>query len=68
MWQNLNKFMVNNGVPNPIFKRFMANNAYANWNTIQIVYGSRNLNEPMVDEEQTCFFHWSQSMDKHTKQ
>jgi hypothetical protein len=46
----------------------MANNAYANWNTIQIVYGSRNLNEPMVDEEQTCFFHWSQSMDKHTKQ
>jgi hypothetical protein len=26
MWQNLNKVMANNGVPNPNFKGFMANN------------------------------------------
>jgi hypothetical protein len=26
MWQNLNKVMVNNGVPNLSFKGFMANN------------------------------------------
>jgi hypothetical protein len=26
MWQNFNKVMVNNGVPNPSFKGFMVNN------------------------------------------
>jgi hypothetical protein len=30
MWQNLNKVMANNGVPNPSFKGFMADNAQAN--------------------------------------
>ncbi len=59
--------MANNGVPYPKFKGFMANNAQANWNVVQIVYGSKDASEPMVDKEQTCFFHWSQSMDAHTK-
>jgi hypothetical protein len=27
MWRNLNKVKVNNGVPNPNFKGFMANSA-----------------------------------------
>ncbi len=30
MWRNLNKVKVNNGVPNPNFKGFMANSAQAN--------------------------------------
>jgi hypothetical protein len=30
MWKNLNKFMANNGVPNPNFKGFMVNSAQAN--------------------------------------
>jgi hypothetical protein len=34
MWRNLNKLMANNGVPNPKFKGFMANNAKANWNVV----------------------------------
>jgi hypothetical protein len=68
MWQNLNKIMVNNGVPNPNFKGFMVDSTQTNWNTIRIVYGSGDASEPMVDKELTCFFHWSQSMDKHTKQ
>ncbi len=34
MWWNLNKVMVNNGVPNPNFKRFMVNSVQANRNTI----------------------------------
>ncbi len=50
MWQNLNKVMANNGVPNPNFKGFMANNAHANWNIVRIVYGSKNASEPMVDK------------------
>jgi hypothetical protein len=41
--------MANNGVPNPNFKGFMANNAKVDWNVVQIVYGSRNASEPMVD-------------------
>jgi hypothetical protein len=51
------------GVPNPKFKGFVAN-----WNVIWILYSSGDPNGPMVNRERTCYFHWSQSMDKHTKQ
>jgi len=47
--------MANNGVPNPNFKGFMANNAQANWNVIRIVYGSKNENELMVDKMNLFF-------------
>jgi hypothetical protein len=67
MWWNLNKVMANNGVLNPNFKGFMVDNAQANWNIVQIVYGCGDLGELMVDRERTYFFHWNQSMDKHTK-
>ncbi len=43
--------MANNGVPNPNFKGFMANSAHANWNAIQIVNGSGNESESMVDKK-----------------
>ncbi len=66
MWRKLNKVMEKNGIHNPNFKGFMADNAQANWNIIQIVYGSRYPSEPRVDREQTCFFHRNQSLD--TKQ
>jgi hypothetical protein len=56
MWQKLNKVMVKNVVPNPNSKRFMANNVQANRNTIQIVYGSKDPCESMVDRKQNCFF------------
>ncbi len=49
MWRNLNEVMANNGVPNPNFKGFMVNIAKANWNVFQIVYGSGDASEPMVD-------------------
>lgn len=55
-------------VPYPNFKGFMANNAQANWNVVHIVYGSNDPNEPMINKECTCHFHWIQSMDKHKKQ
>jgi hypothetical protein len=60
--------MVNNGLPHPNFKGFMVDSAQANWNAICIVYGSNDQTQPMVDKECTCYFHWTQSMDKHTKQ
>ncbi len=60
--------MVKNGVPHPNFKGFMTNNVQANWNVLRIMYNFGDPNEPMVDKECTCYFHWTQSMDRHTKQ
>jgi hypothetical protein len=51
MWQNLNKVMANNGVPNLNFKGFMVDNAQANWNVVRIVYGSGNASELMIDKK-----------------
>ncbi len=45
----------------------MADNIQTNWNNIQIVVMG-TPNEPMVDREWMCYFHWIQSRDKHTKQ
>ncbi len=46
----------------------MANIVHVNWNIVCIVYNFDNPNEPMVDKDRTCYFHWTSSMDKHTKQ
>jgi hypothetical protein len=35
----------------PNFKGFMVDNAHANWNGIQIVYGFGDVSEIMVDKE-----------------
>jgi len=43
--------MLKIGVFNLNFKGFMVDNVQANWNTIQIMYGSGDLNEPMVNKE-----------------
>jgi hypothetical protein len=40
--------MANNGVPNPNFKEFMANSAQANWDVVQIVYGSKDASDPSI--------------------
>jgi hypothetical protein len=34
---------------------------------LTMLYGSKDASELMVDREQIIFFHYSQSMDKHTK-
>ena len=46
----------------------MANSVQANWNAFQIVYGGGDPKVPMLGSERTCYFHWSQSLEKHTKQ
>jgi len=51
MWWNLNKVMPNNDVPNLNFKGFMVDNVHANWNAAQIIYGSGDPSELMVDKE-----------------
>src|SRR5450631_2510022 len=59
--------MAQHGVHKVNFKGFMADSAQANWNVVRIIYGSGDASEKMVDRERTCLFHWTQSLEKHTK-
>jgi hypothetical protein len=45
----------------------MAESAQANWNAIRVIYRSGDAAIPMKDQERTCLFHWTQSLEKHTK-
>jgi hypothetical protein len=67
VWKNLNVVMARHGVHSVNFKGFMADSAQANWNVVRIIYGSGDATEKMVDKERTCLFHWTQSLEKHTK-
>ena len=66
--KNLNHVMAWHGIPLPQFQGFMDDSAQANSNPIQIVYSGGDPKVPMLSREQTCYFHWSQSLEKHTKQ
>jgi hypothetical protein len=68
MWIELNEMMLKHRFPKLNFKGFMIDNAQANWNAIIIVYGSRDPYVKVVDKECTYLFHWTYSLDKHTKQ
>jgi hypothetical protein len=67
VWKNLNALMAQHGVDKMNFKGFMTDSAQANWNVVRIIYGSGDASEKMVDRERTCLFHWTQSLEKHTK-
>ena len=67
LWRNLNSVVQRHGVDDIQFKGFMANSAQANWNTVQIVYGGGDPTVPMEERKRTCLFHWTQSLEKHTK-
>jgi hypothetical protein len=67
LWKNLNAVLTRHGIPEPKFKGFMADSAQANWNAIRVIYGSGDAAIPMKDQERTCLFHWTQSLEKHTK-
>ncbi len=60
--------MGRNGVEAPQFQGFMADSAQANWNAVRIIYGSGDPKVHMEGHERTCYFHWTQSLEKHTKQ
>ena len=55
------------GLDDVQFKGFMANSAQANWNAVRIVYGGGDPAVPMENRERTCLFHWTKSLEKHTK-
>ena len=35
-------------------------------NAVRIVYGCGDPKVPIDGRERTCYFHWTQSLDKHT--
>jgi hypothetical protein len=67
LWKNLNDVMAKYGIPEPKFKGFIADSAQTNWNAIRVIYGSGDATIPMKDQESTCLFHSTQSLEKHTK-
>ncbi len=68
LWRKLNIVVEKKGLGMHVFKGFMADGAQANWNDVCIVNGTKDPMVKMVDKKRTCFFHWTQSLDKHTKQ
>jgi hypothetical protein len=68
LWKKLNAIILKKGVTSLNFKSFMAYNAQANWNVVSIVYGTGDPTVKFIDKERTCLFHWTQSLDMHTKQ
>jgi hypothetical protein len=57
LWQNLNNVMLENGISNVNFKKFMADNAKANWNVVWKIYGFGDSVVPMENWERTCLFY-----------
>ena len=45
----------------------MADNAYANWNAVQIVYGNGDPKVPMENQKYTYLLHWTTSLQWHTQ-
>ena len=59
--------MLENGVPNVNFKRFMANSAQTNWIAVRKIYEDGDPSIPLEGREHTCIFHWYASLDKITQ-
>ena len=68
MWMSLIAVMEKHGVKDVNFARFMADSVQANFNAVREVFGSGDKTEPMFGRERTCQFHWSQTLERHTKQ
>ncbi len=49
------------------FQRLHGGHCQTNWNVFCIVYGIGYPTMKLIDKEHICFFHWIQSLDKHTK-
>ena len=64
---NLNHVMARHGMLKPHFIGFMANSAQTHWNAMRIIYGSGDPKVPIDGRKRTCYFHWTQSLEKHTK-
>jgi hypothetical protein len=51
----------------PNFKGFMVESEQANWNAVQIVYGSGDSKVSMENQERTCILHRAPLLQRHTQ-
>jgi hypothetical protein len=49
----------------PKFKGIIADSAQANSNAVRVIYGSGGVAIPLKDQERTCLFYYTQSLEKH---
>ena len=68
MWQSMVAVMEKHGVFDVNFCGFMADSAQANFNAVREIFGSGDKSQPMENKERTCLFHWTMTLDRHTKQ
>jgi hypothetical protein len=45
----------------------MEESVQANWNAVWVIYESGDAAIPMKDQEKTCLFHWTESLEKYMK-
>jgi hypothetical protein len=64
LWKDLNAVLAKNGIRDSKFKGFMADSAQENSNDVRIIYGSNDTTIPMQNQDRTCFFHWTQTLEK----
>ena len=57
MWRELNDLMAKNSIENTNFKGIMVDNAQANWNAVQIVYGNSDPKVPIENHECICLLY-----------
>ncbi len=67
LWRKFKEAMLKHGGIKPNFKGFMAKNAEVNWNEVKIINGIKDPTVKKVDKENSCLFHYTYSLDKHTK-
>ena len=67
MWRSMLAIMEKHGILNVNFYGFMADSAQANFNAVREIFGSRDKSQPMENKERTCLFHWTMTLDRHTK-
>ena len=62
-WEKINDVMLKNGHEPADFFGFMADEAHANWKAVRQVF---NNGIPLEGHENSCLFHWTNSLNKHT--
>ena len=67
MWRSMLAVMDRHGVFDVNFCGFMADSTQANFNAVREIFGSGDKSQPMENRERTCLFHWTMTLDRHTK-
>ena len=68
MWRSMLAVIEKHGILDANFCGFMTDSTQANVNAVREISGSGDKSQPMENKEKTCMFHWTMTLDRHTKQ